>query len=67
MPGILYRNIYGTIDTVLFPALSKLQDDTLALKRALRRSIQTSIFFLMPLLLGLAAISDKLIWQTYKP
>lgn len=61
IPGIIYRNVQGSIDSVMFPALSKLQDDTQAVKRALRRSMQVSSFFCMPFLFGLAAISDKLI------
>lgn len=61
LPGILYNNISGTINTVLFPALSRLQDNKSAVKNALSRSIRITSFFLMPALLGLAAISDKLV------
>ncbi len=61
LPGILYNNISSTINTVLFPALSNLQDDKQAIKYALARSMRTTCFFLMPALLGLAAISDKLV------
>lgn len=61
LPGILYNNINGTISDVLFPALSQLQDDKEALKRALSRAMRISSFFLIPALLGLAAISDKLV------
>lgn len=61
LPGILYNNINGTISDVLFPALSQLQDDKKALKRALSRAMRISSFFLIPALFGLAAISDKLV------
>lgn len=61
LPGILYNNINGTISDVLFPALSQLQDDKEALKRALSRAMRISSFFLIPALFGLAAISDKLV------
>lgn len=61
LPGILYNNISGTINTVLFPALSKLQEDKTAVKNALSRSMRITSFFLMPALLGLAALSDKLV------
>ncbi len=61
LPGILYNNINGTISDVLFPALSQLQDDKNALKRALSRAMRISSFFLMPALFGLAAVSDKLV------
>ena len=61
LPGILYNNINGTISDVLFPALSQLQDDKEALKRALSRAMRISSFFLIPALFGVAAISDKLV------
>lgn len=61
LPGILYNNINGTISDVLFPALSKLQDDKAALRRALSRAMRVSSFFLMPALFGLAAISNNLV------
>lgn len=61
LPGILYNNINGTISSVLFPALARLQDDKIALRNALRRSIRTSCFILMPMMFGLAAISDNLV------
>lgn len=61
LPGILYNNVNGTISDVLFPALSKLQDDKEALRRALRRAMRISSFFLMPALFGLAAISSNLV------
>lgn len=61
MPGILYNNINGSISSVLFPALVKLQDNPDAIKRTLRRAMSISSFVLMPCLLGLTAISDKLV------
>lgn len=61
LPGILYNNINGTISDVLFPALSQLQDDKDALRRALSRAMRISSFFLMPALFGLAAISNNLV------
>ncbi len=65
LPGILVNNINGSLTSVLFPALSKLQDDSEALKRAISRSIRISCFFLMPALFGLAAMSDHIIVLLY--
>lgn len=65
IPGILSNNISGAINTVLFPTLSKLQDNQQAVKYVLARSMRTISFFLMPMLFGLAAISDKLILMVY--
>ncbi len=61
LPNLVCNNIDSTIQGVLFPALSKMQDDPEAVKRALRRAIRISTYILMPMLFGLAAISDKLI------
>lgn len=65
IPGIIFNNIDGTVNSVLFPALCQLQSDKEALKRALSRSMRCTSFFLMPALLGLAAISDKLVILIY--
>lgn len=61
LPEMLRNSISGTIDGVLFPALSKVQDDVEGLKRGIRRSIMTSTFFVCPVLFGLAATADKLV------
>ena len=65
IPGIFYNNISSSINTVLFPVLSKLQDDKVAIRRALSRSMRMASFVLMPALLGLAAVSDNLVEVLY--
>lgn len=65
VPGIIYNNISASINIVLFPALSQLQEDKNAVRHALSKSMQTASFFLMPLLLGLAAISDNFVQIVY--
>lgn len=65
LPGLIYSNINSTIQGVLFPALSKMQDDKAALKRGLSRSMKVSSYILMPALLGLGAVSDKLVLILY--
>lgn len=61
LPDMIKNNIASTIDGVLFPALSKLQDETDKIKRATRRSIMTTTFWVCPALFGLAATADKLV------
>lgn len=61
LPQLIDTNVVGTIDSVLFPALSKLQDTPERIKSMLRRSIRVSSFVLMPLLVGIAAVSDSFI------
>ena len=65
VPQIFTRNIDSTLNGVLFPVFAKLQDDRLAVKRAVRRSIQTSSFLIFPMVLGLAAIADHLVVLLY--
>lgn len=61
IPNLLCNNIDDTIQSVLFPSLSKIQDDREAVRNALRRAIRISTFILMPMLFGLAAVADKVV------
>lgn len=61
LPQLLNTNITGTIDSVLFPAYSKLQNDKTALLNAMRRSVKTSCYILMPLLALMAAVASPLV------
>lgn len=65
VPNIFTQNIDSTLNGVLFPAFAKLQDDRVAVKNAVRRSIQTSSFLIFPMVLGLAAIADHLVVLLY--
>ena len=65
LPHLFTNNINSSINGVLFPVISKLQDDRNAVKHAIRRSIKTSSFILFPILLGLAAIADNLVVILY--
>ena len=60
-PDLITTNIDGTVSTVLFPTLSNINDDLDKVKRAIRKSIRTSTFVIMPLLFGLAATSRPII------
>ena len=65
LPHLFTNNINSSINSVLFPVISKLQEDRNAVKHAIRRSIKTSCFILFPILLGLAAIADNLVVILY--
>lgn len=65
IPGMITQNIDSSINTVLFPVFSKLQDDRNAVKNAVRRSIKTSSYVVFPMVLGLAAIADNLVTVLY--
>ena len=65
IPGIVETNIDTTINSVLFPAMAESQEDNEKLKNMIRRSIQVSGFFIWPMMLGMASISDQLISFVY--
>ncbi len=61
VPQTVMNGIQGSISSVVFPALSKMQDDKPKLKRAMRKVMQTSSFFVFPMMFGLAAVSKPLV------
>lgn len=61
LPQMVDSNVTGTIDAVLFPAYSKLQDNQTALLGAMRRAVKTSCYILMPVLALLAAVASPLV------
>ena len=61
LPQLVDSNVTGTIDAVLFPAYSKLQDDKPTMVKAMRRAVKTSCYILMPLLALMAAVSSPLV------
>ena len=60
-PSYVVANSTTAIGSVIFPAFSKLQEDTAQLKEAVRRAIKTCTFVIFPLMLGLALVSEPLI------
>lgn len=65
LPEMFMTNVNGSINGVLFPALSKLQNDPQAIKRGIRRSMMTSSYVLCPLLFGLAAMAEQIVPVLY--
>lgn len=60
-PNLLVSNINTSISNVMFPVLSKNQDNRERRKAICRRSIKTSTYLLAPLLLGLIAVSNEFV------
>lgn len=60
-PGGLIATLDGSIQVVMLPTYSAIQDDMDGLKRGVRRSIKTSSFVIFPMMIGLAAVSEPLI------
>ena len=61
IPSFLAGNVESTVDSVLFPAMALFQDDIVQMKAAVRRSMRISAYIIMPLMFGLAAVSENLI------
>lgn len=60
-PKTIVSNIDLSIDSVLFPVLSNYQDRREDLKNIVKRAITTSVFFMAPLMIGLAVIAPQVI------
>jgi len=60
-PALIVTNINGSIQSVMFPVLSSQQDNRPRVKDMVRRSIVTSSFILLPMMVGLAVIAEPLV------
>lgn len=60
-PQLVESNVSGTIESVLFSAISQRQSSIDDVRAILRRAIKTNTYLLMPLLAGLAATAEPLI------
>lgn len=60
-PQLVVTNINTSISSVLFPAISKCQDDLSRVKSMTRRAIKTSSYIMWPLMIGLGVIAEPLV------
>lgn len=60
-PYTIIGNINNSIDSVLFPSMSQVQDDPYVVKNMTRRSIKISTYVMAPLFMGIAACSKSII------
>ncbi len=60
-PNLIVTNVNSSINAVLFPVMSGVQENTESVKRITRRAIKTSTFILFPLMTGLAVCAEPLI------
>lgn len=61
IPNFVTSNINGSIQSVMLPTLSKVQDNKQRTKAILRRSITMSSFLIFPLMAGLAACAEPMV------
>ncbi len=60
-PELVMNAVNGSIQSVMLPVLSELQEDIAQMKQMMRRSVMASSFLVMPLMAGLAAVAEPLI------
>lgn len=60
-PQLIVSNINGSIQSVMLPALSSEQNNKQRVKEMVRRSIITSSFLVLPMMIGLAVIGEPLV------
>ena len=60
-PSIIVTNINSSIDSVLLPTMSNVQDNRSRVKSMVRRSIKTSTYIMAPLMMGLAFCSTSIV------
>ena len=60
-PQTIVTNINTSIDSVLFPTMSKVQDNAATLKAITRRSISISTYIIAPCMVLLAACAESII------
>ena len=60
-PQFIVVNINSSIDSVLFPTMSKAQNNKEIVKNMTRRAIRTSTYIMMPLMTGLAVCAEPLV------
>ncbi len=59
-PNMFVMNINSSIDSVLLPVMSEVQDDAERVKSMTRKAIMTSSFVMWPLMFGLSATGKNL-------
>lgn len=61
IPHLFVTNINNSIDSVMLPTMSSVQDDRSRVRDITRRAIMTSSYLLMPLMMGLAVCAEPLV------
>ena len=60
-PAMLNTAINGTLSAVLFPVMSKVQDDADTVLRYTRRFFRVASFLIFPIMVGFVAVSDNFV------
>ena len=60
-PHMIVSNVNSSINSVLFPIMSKAQDDKKRVKGMTRRAIKTSTYIMAPLMMGMAFCAEPIV------
>lgn len=60
-PNLVVNNINTSIDSVLLPSMSNVQDDVEHIRSMTRRSITVSIYTMAPMMMGIAFVAEPLV------
>ena len=60
-PSLVLNNVNIAIASVLFPAMSSIQDDKEKVKNVTRKSIKTSSYIIFPIMIGLVVTAKNLV------
>ncbi|WKY46928.1 lipopolysaccharide biosynthesis protein [Eubacteriaceae bacterium ES3] len=60
-PQLVVKNVNGSIQSVMFPAMASQQENRERLKGMARRSIVTSSFLVFPMMVGMAIIAEPMV------
>ncbi|MBQ8322984.1 MAG: lipopolysaccharide biosynthesis protein [Clostridia bacterium] len=60
-PQLVNSTVGSTLSAVLFPVMSKMQDDKSAILNYTRRFMQLSSYLIFPMMIGFLAVADKFI------
>lgn len=60
-PQLIVNNIDGSIQSVMLPTLSEEQENKERIKHIVRRSITTSSFIILPIMLGMAVTAESIV------
>lgn len=58
-PNLLFVNLGGAIDSVMFPVMSKAQEDKAEVKKIMSRTIRLNTYVVFPMLVGLALCAES--------
>lgn len=60
-PNLIVNNINDTVQSIVLPVLSSTQDDKQEVKRILKKGLILNTFVVVPMMMGLAAVSKSVI------